>query len=66
MAVERKDLEDKLRQIETIVDESKQQAQMTGTAIAVVAVVTIVLIFLLGRKRGKRAGGARVEVYKLR
>jgi hypothetical protein len=66
MAVDRRDIEDKLRQIEAIVDESKQQAQTTGTTIAIIAVVAVVLIFLLGRKRGKKAGGARVEVYKLR
>jgi divalent metal cation (Fe/Co/Zn/Cd) transporter len=66
MPIERRDLENKLREIEEIVDESKQQAQMTGTAIAVVAVVIVILVFLLGRRRGKKAGGARVEVYRLR
>ena len=42
MAIERADLEAKLRQIEEIVDETKQQAQTTGTTIAVVVVVIVV------------------------
>ena len=62
---EGKDLEDKLRQIEEIVDESKQQAQTTGTAVAVAVVVAVVVIYLIGRRRGKKMGGARVEVYKI-
>ncbi len=66
MAVERADLENKLRQIESIVEESKEQAQTTGTAIAVGVVVVILLAFFLGRKRGKKAGGARVEVFRIR
>lgn len=66
MAVERADLENKLRQIESIVDESKEQAQTTGTAIAVGVVVIILLAFFFGRKRGQKAGGARVEVFRIR
>ncbi len=66
MAIERKDLEDKLRQIEAIVDETKQQAQTTGTALAVAVVVVALVLFFLGRRRGKKMGGARVEVYRLR
>jgi len=65
MAIERADLEAKLREIEEIVEETKGQAQTTGTAIAVVAVVAVVLIFLLGRRRGRRSGGARVEIYRV-
>ena len=66
MAIERTDLEAKLREIERIVDETKEQARTTGTAIVVGAVVLVVLVFLIGRRRGKRAGGARVEVYRLK
>ena len=65
MAIERGDLEAKLREIEEIVDETKSQAQTTGTAIAVIAVIAIVVIFLLGRRRGRKTGGARVEIYRL-
>lgn len=66
MAIERKDLEAKLREIESIVDETRDKAKTTGTAIAVGAVIVVILVFLLGRKRGKKAGGARVEVYRLK
>ncbi|MCP3996915.1 MAG: hypothetical protein GY722_17905 [bacterium] len=65
MAIERADLEAKLREIEEIVDETKSQAQTTGTAIAVVAVVAVVLIFMFGRRRGRKTGGARVEIYRV-
>ena len=65
MAIERADLEAKLREIEEIVDETKSQAQTTGTAIAVVAVVAVVVIFLLGRRRGRKKGGARIEIYRV-
>jgi hypothetical protein len=65
MAVERADLEAKLREIEEIVDETKSQAQTTGTALAVIAVVAVVVIFLLGRRRGRKKGGARIEIYRV-
>ena len=65
MAVERADLEAKLREIEEIVDETKSQAQTTGTAIAVIVVVAVVVIFLLGRRRGRKKGGARIEIYRV-
>jgi hypothetical protein len=65
MAIERADLEAKLREIEEIVEETKSQAQTTGTAIAVGLVVAVVVIFLLGRRRGKKSGGARVEIYRV-
>lgn len=65
MAIERTDLEAKLREIEEIVEETKSQAQTTGTAIAVGVVVAVVLIFLVGRRRGKKTGGARVEIYRV-
>ena len=66
MPVERRDLENKLREIEAIVDETTEQAKSTGTAIAVGIAVVIVLAFVLGRRRGKKSGGARVEVYRLK
>ncbi len=65
MAIERTDLEAKLREIEEIVDETKSQAQTTGTVIAVAAVAAVVLIFSLRRRRGKKTGGARVEIYRV-
>lgn len=65
MAIERADLEAKLREIEEIVDETKSQAQTTGTVLAIAAVIAVVLIFLVGRRRGKKTGGARVEIYRV-
>ena len=67
MTVQRADLENKLRQIETIVTYTKEQARTTGAAIAVGVVLFIVLAFIFGRRRGsKGTGGARVEVIRLR
>lgn len=66
MAIERSDLEQKLREIEGIVTETKQQARNTGTILVLVAVAVAALMFIFGRRRGKKAGGARVEVYRLK
>ena len=66
MAIERSDLEEKLREIEDIVTETKQQARNTGTILVLVAVAVAALMFLFGRRRGKKSGGARVEVYRLK
>lgn len=66
MAIERSDLEQKLREIEGIVEETKQQARSTGTILVLAAVAVAALMFLFGRRRGKKAGGARVEVYRLK
>lgn len=66
MAIERADLEAKLREIEQVVDETKESAKNTGVVIAVAVVVIIALAFLMGKRKGKTTGGARVEVYRLR
>jgi divalent metal cation (Fe/Co/Zn/Cd) transporter len=66
VAIQRADLEAKLREIETIVEETKEQAKNTGVIVAVVVVVVVAAAFLWGRRKGKKAGGARVEVYRLR
>lgn len=66
MAIHRADLEAKLREIEDIVTETKQQARTTGTAIVIAAVVVAALMYLFGKRKGKKAGGARVEVYRLK
>ena len=66
MTVRRADLEAKLKEIETIVEQTKLQAKNTGVALAVSAVAAVGLSFLFGRRRGKKAGGARVEVYRLK
>ncbi|MDX1690463.1 MAG: hypothetical protein R3290_05525 [Acidimicrobiia bacterium] len=64
MTVEKADLEAKLREIEAIVDETTDQAKNAGVAIAIGAVVVLLLVFVLGRRKGRK-GSARVEVYRL-
>ena len=66
MTVSRDDLEAKLRQIEDVVEETKQQAQYTGVVVAVLVVAAVAVAYYYGRRKGAKAGGARVEVYKLR
>lgn len=66
MAIERGDLEAKLREIEQVVEETKESAKNTGVVIAIAVVVIIALAFVFGRRKGKKSGGARVEVYRLR
>ena len=66
MTIDRDDLEAKLRQIEAVVEETKQQAQYTGVVVAVAVVCVVAAAYYYGRRKGKTAGGARVEVYKIR
>jgi hypothetical protein len=66
MPIERGDLEAKLREIEQVVEETKESAKNTGVIVAIAVVAIIALAFVLGRRKGKKAGGARVEVYRLR
>lgn len=66
MTIQREDLEAKLREIESIVEETKVQVKNTGVVLALATVVTIALAFVVGKKRGKQAGGARVEVFRLK
>ena len=63
MTVEKADLEAKLQEIQGIVDETTQSAR-GAVLVAVGVVVVIALVFLFGRRRGKK-GSARVEVYRL-
>ncbi|MBT8197204.1 MAG: hypothetical protein HKN01_02550 [Acidimicrobiia bacterium] len=67
MSVSRDDLEAKLREIESVVDETKEEARSITLAIVGVVVLVIFVAFLMGRRKGhKKVGGARVEVYKLK
>ena len=54
MTVEKADLEAKLAEIQEVM----------GIAIAAGVVLILLLVFLLGRRKGKK-GSARVEVYRL-
>ncbi len=62
--VSRDDLEAKLREIQGVVDDTKESAQNAAVVIGVVVVVLVVLAFVFGRRKGKK-GSARVEVYRL-
>ncbi len=66
MTIQRADLEAKLREIEAIVDETKSAAKNTGVVLAIATVGAVAASFLFGKRKGKKAGGARVEVYKLK
>ena len=66
MPIQRADLEAKLREIEAIVEDTKVQVKNTGVALAIAVVAAVTLAFLIGRRRGKGAGGARVEIYRLK
>jgi hypothetical protein len=66
VTIDRSDLEAKLREIEEVVDETKAQAKNTGIVVAVAGVAAVALSFLFGRRKGKKADGARVEVYRLK
>lgn len=66
MTISRDDLEAKIREIEAVVEETKQQAQYTGVVVAVAVVVVVAAAYFYGKRKGVRAGNARVEVYKVR
>ena len=63
MSVEKSDLEAKLREIQEIVDETTDSAR-TALFVVAGAVLLLLVIFLLGRRKGKK-GSARVEVFRL-
>ena len=53
--ITRDDLEAKLREVRGEVDETTQAAKGTGMVVAGVAAVVIIgLVFLLGKRRGRR------------
>ncbi len=64
MTVQRSDLEDKLREIQGVVDDTAEGARNIGVAAALGVVVVLLLVYLMGRRKGRR-GSAQVEVYRL-
>jgi len=64
MTVQRSDLEDKLREIQGVVDDTAEGARNIGVAAALGVVALLFLVYLLGRRKGRR-GSAQVEVYRL-
>lgn len=65
MTVQRSDLEDKLREIQGVIDDTAQGARNVGVAAAIGVVLLVAVVYLLGRRKGK-GGAARVEVYRVR
>jgi hypothetical protein len=65
MTVGRDDLEAKLREIQEVIEETTEGVKNTGVMVAVGVAALVLLVFLAGRRRGRRSA-ARVEVYKLR
>ncbi len=63
--VKRADVEEKARQIEDAVKATQETAKTSMTWIAVGVVLLALVAFLLGRRKGK-AGGALVEVYRVK
>ena len=65
MSVKRDDLEAKLREIQSALDETKGNARNAGMALAAAVVVIVALAFLFGRRKGGK-GKARIEVFEVR
>jgi len=63
--ITRADLEAKLREIEAVVDQTRDQARNSGVVIAVTIVTIIAVAYVLGRRRGRSARSARVEIIRL-
>ncbi len=63
--VSREDLEGKLQQIKSAVEETAEQARSATTAIAIGLVVLVVVVYVLGKRKGRKTKGARVEIYRL-
>lgn len=66
MAIGRRDLESKLREIESAVGETRDAAKNIGIVVAVGVVVVIAAAFLFGRRKGTKSERTLVEVYRVR
>jgi len=64
MTVQRSDLEDKLKEIQGVIDDTAEGARNLGVAAAIAVVLVILLVYLMGRRKGRR-GSAQVEIYRL-
>jgi hypothetical protein len=64
VTITRADLEAKARQINEVVNETKQSAQTTAGVAGVALIALVGIAYLLGRRKAK-AGRAVVEVYRI-
>ena len=62
--IDRQAIEDKARELEEALDETQESLKSAALLGAVGVAVIIVVAYLLGRRRGKKAG-ARIEIHKL-
>lgn len=65
MSVQASDLEAKLREIQDVIEETAEGVKNTGVLIAVGVAVLSLIVYLSGRRKGRKAA-TRVEVYRLR
>lgn len=63
--VARSDIEAKAREIEDAVRSTQETAKKSITGVVIAVIVLALIAFLIGRKKGK-AGGAVVEVYRVK
>lgn len=64
MQIDRSDLEAKFRQVQSAVDDTTSTVKSAGVGLAVAGVLVVLLVYLLGRRKGRK-GGAQLEVYRL-
>ena len=64
MTVQRSDIEDKLKEIQGVIDETADGAKNVGVAAVVGVVLLLLLVYLFGRRRGRK-GSAEVQVFRL-
>lgn len=58
------DIEAKARELQAVMEETKESAQNTAVMAGVAVAVIVALAFVLGRRKGKRSK-AVVEVYRV-
>ena len=63
MTVTRDDLEGKLREIQSAIDEAAAGARQPGVLAAVGVVALVFIVYLFGRRRGRKGGG-RIEIVR--
>jgi hypothetical protein len=64
VTISRTDIEEKVRQITGVVEETKEAARSTAVLAGVAVVAAVGLAYLLGRRKA-RSGRAVVEVYRI-
>lgn len=63
--IEKRDLETKFAEVRSAVDSTTENVKNAGIAGAIGLIILLAIIFILGRRKGKKSSGAVLEVYKL-